>query len=132
MATPKHAAKIKKPALMKIIGTDIAAMLVLVALSLALNPAWISSILLGFSVFFVPTIFFIWRAYRYTGAKYAKQVAQSLYIAEVGKFVLTISLLASIFLMLPLENYGLIFVTYLAIWLVHQIAAFYWVGKKTV
>lgn len=132
MATPKHAATIKKPALKKIVLVDVVAMTLTIVACLALNPALVKAIMLGFGVFFAPTIFFIWRAYRYTGAKYAKQVAQSLYIAEIGKFVLTISLLAVIFLMLPLENYWLIFAAYLCIWLVHQIACFYWVGKKPV
>lgn len=129
MTKPQRIAQIRKPALKNIVLADLAVSLSAVIVCLLLNPALLLPLVLGFGVFFVPMLFFVWRSYRYTGARYARQVAQSLYIAELGKFTLTLSLLAMIFLMLPPQNYFLMFAAYLGLWLVHQIAAFYWVGK---
>lgn len=124
LATPQRAAQIKRPALARLVVVDLAAVIIALIACLLLNPAWLLPLLLGFSVFLIPNLFFIWRAFRYMGAKYARQVARSLYIAELGKFMLTLSLLAWIFLMLPPQHYLVMFAAYFALWAVHQLVAF--------
>lgn len=92
-------------------------------------PQELIPLLTGLSIFLIPNLIFIWQAYRYTGAKQARKVVQSFYIAETFKFAATIGLFIYVFLMVPTHNYFVIFAAYIGLWLVHQVVAFSMVGS---
>ncbi len=79
------------------------------------------SFLIGFVTFFLPSSFFTLRSWRYTGAKYAQQMVQSFYLAEIGKFTLTFLCFALSFKLLQPINAGIVFVTYLCFFGLHQL-----------
>jgi ATP synthase protein I len=83
-----------------------------------------SSFIVGFICFFIPTFFFTLRVWRFTGAKFAKQVARSFYIAEAGKYSLTIVCFALSFKLAQPLNSALLFSTYVVYVMLHQIALF--------
>jgi ATP synthase protein I len=83
-----------------------------------------SSFVIGFICFFIPTFFFTLRVWRFTGAKFAKQVARSFYIAEAGKYSLTIVCFALSFKLAQPLNSALLFSTYVVYVMLHQIALF--------
>jgi ATP synthase protein I len=82
------------------------------------------SFITGFVCFFVPTYFFTLRVWRYSGAKYAKQVAHSFYIAEAGKYSLTVVCFALSFKLAQPFNIALLFFTYIVYVVLHQFALF--------
>jgi ATP synthase protein I len=83
-----------------------------------------TSFVIGFICFFIPTFFFTLRVWRYTGAKFAKQIARSFYIAETGKYSLTIVCFALSFKLAQPSNSALLFSTYVLYVMLHQIALF--------
>ena len=78
------------------------------------------SLFIGFFAFWLPTTFFTLRAFRFIGAKHAKQVTQSLFVAELGKFFLTISCFAISFIALQPLDAKTIFLSYIGFLIVHQ------------
>ena len=55
------------------------------------------SALLGGLTCAIPNGYFIWRAFKYSGARSVDQVVQSFYQGESGKFILTVVCFAVIF-----------------------------------
>lgn len=80
------------------------------------------SIALGCLIFFIPNSFFAWRAFRFQGAKYAKEMVSSFYLGQSSKFLLTIFLFAIAFKVLQPINAQTLFVTFIAAFIGHQIA----------
>ena len=81
----------------------------------------------GFMTFFIPNVCFFWRSFRWSGAKYAVQVAKSFYLAESSKFALSLIMFAVSFKMLPSDDpisSGVLILTYVGFFIVHQIALF--------
>ncbi|WP_245391742.1 ATP synthase subunit I [Salinicola aestuarinus] len=84
-----------------------------------LGPAF--SVLTGGLVAAVPTAFFAWRAFRYQGAAQARNIVNSFYKAEAGKFGLTAASFTLVFVVVPPSNpaffFGAYVVTLLVQWL---------------
>lgn len=80
------------------------------------------AVILGGMIFYIPNSLFAWRAFRFQGAKYAKEMLSSFYSGQVSKFILTVFLFATIFKMLQPINAQVLFVTYIAAFIVHQLA----------
>ena len=52
------------------------------------------SALVGGAIYIVPNLVFVWLAFAYAGARQSKSVVMSLYLGEVVKLILTITMLA--------------------------------------
>ncbi len=73
---------------------------ILVALAtgvaLSVSPIAAKSALLGGLACALPNAYFIWRAFRYTGARSAQKMVQSIYQGQAWKFILTATMFAVI------------------------------------
>ncbi len=126
----KHMSRISKPNIRLIITIEVLIVsIVVVILALFSQVEVAKSVVVGFVCFCLPTSFFILRAWRYSGAKYARQMTQSLYVAEVGKFVLTFVCFAVSFIALKSLSAAVIFISYLAFFAVHQ-ALLFWLFRQ--
>lgn len=81
------------------------------------------SALLGGLACAVPNAYFIWRAFRYRGARFAARVADSLYQAEAWKFLLTALCFAVIFQRVEPLNFIALFVAFMTVQISHLMAA---------
>ena len=106
------------------IGEIIAAVMIVVVLVLLNQVEVAKSVVIGFICFSLPSSFFTLRVWQYTGAKYAKQVARSFYIAETGKYSLTIVCFALSFKLAQPFNVAVIFISYIIFLVLHQMALF--------
>ena len=96
-----------------------------VAVFLFLNQTvFAKSITVGFLCFLLPAIFFTLRVWRYTGAKYTKQVARSFYIAEAGKYSLTVVCFVISFKLAQPLDVLMLFFSYTMFLMCHQVALF--------
>lgn len=79
------------------------------------------STLLGGLVAWLPNVFFAWQTFRHQGASQARNIVNSFYRAEAGKFGLTAALFIAVFVAVPPSNpaffFGAYVVTQLAHWL---------------
>jgi ATP synthase protein I len=122
--TKPEPGKIKRPAIANIAMLDMIAAVSITGMVYFLWPQELIPLLTGLCIFLIPNLIFIWQAFRYMGAKQARKVVQSFYIGETFKFTMTICLFIYVFLMVPTNNYFVIFAAYIGLWLVHQVAAF--------
>jgi ATP synthase protein I len=81
------------------------------------------SALLGGLTCALPNAYFIWRAFRYTGARSAAKVVQSFYQGESWKFVLTALCFAVIFQRVEPLNVLALFAAFITVQLGHLAAA---------
>lgn len=81
------------------------------------------SALLGGLTCALPNAYFIWRAFRYTGARAATQVVQSFYQGEAWKFVLTALCFGVIFQLVEPLNVLALFVSFMTVQLSHVIGS---------
>jgi ATP synthase protein I len=89
-----------------------------------LSPEVSKAVIMAFVIFWLPNKIFSLRVFKWVGAKYAKQVARSFYLAESSKFGSTLLLFALSFKMLQPINAGWLLSLYLGFFVVHQIALF--------
>lgn len=116
---------IRKPNIRPIILFEAAIALSIFVILMVFDQALVAkSIFTGFICFSLPTIFFTLRMWRYTGAKYARQVARSFYIAEMGKYGLTVVCFAASFILLQPLEVSALFAAYVFFAIIHQIALF--------
>lgn len=73
------------------------------------------SALLGGLTFTLPNAYFIWRAFRYSGASQSSKVVQSLYQGEAWKFVLTALCFGVIFQLVEPLNIWALFITFVTV-----------------
>ena len=91
--------------------------------------AWIHSDVAARSAFLggltcaIPNAYFIWRAFRYSGARMSAQVVQSIYRAEAWKFVLTALCFIVIFQRVESLNVLALFAGFMTVQLSHVIAS---------
>lgn len=83
--------------------------------------AW--SALLGGIACAVPNAYFIWRAFRFRGARYAGKVAEAFYQGEAWKFILTGLMFAVIFSQDWQLNYPALFAGFVTVQLGHLFSA---------
>ena len=81
------------------------------------------SALLGGLTCALPNAYFIWRAFRYTGARSATQVVQSFYQGESWKFVLTALCFGVIFQRIEPLNVLALFAGFITVQLGHIASA---------
>lgn len=81
------------------------------------------SALLGGLTCAIPSAYFIWRAFRYTGARSADKVVQSLYQGEAWKFMLTALSFAVIFVRVEPLNVPALFIAFMTVQLGHLASA---------
>ena len=91
--------------------------------------AWIhsdvaaKSALLGGLTCTLPNAYFIWRAFRYSGARWSVQVVQTMYRAEAWKFVLTALCFIVIFQRVETLNVLALFAGFITVQLGHLASA---------
>lgn len=83
--------------------------------------AW--SALLGGIACAIPNAYFVWRAFRFRGARYAGKVAEALYQGEAWKFILTGLMFATIFSQDWPLNYPALFAGFVTVQLGHLFSA---------
>ncbi|MCK5880335.1 MAG: ATP synthase subunit I [Sinobacterium sp.] len=117
--------RISKPNIRPIMMTEMAAAFIIASILVLFSQIEVAkSIIIGFVCFFLPNIFFTLRVWRYTGAKYARQVARSFYVAEAGKYSLTIVCFALSFKLAQPFNVAILFTSYVVFLMSHQMALF--------
>ena len=73
------------------------------------------SVLLGGLICLLPNTYFAYRAFRFQGARAAKQIVQSFYAGEAGKLALTTILFAGVFIGVKPLNALALFIGYLSV-----------------
>lgn len=94
-----HGARITKPPFLKIYASQLIVLAVVSVGLLFVDFTMAYSVLLGGLISIVPNTYFAILAFRYSGARAASNVAKSLYFGEVGKFILTATLFACVFVL---------------------------------
>jgi len=108
-------AQLKRPRFARLLLAQSATVLVAVALGAAIGGAGAAmSTLLGGLVGLLPNVYFAWRAFRYQGARFARDIVKCFYRAEAGKFGLTAALFTLVFVAVPPSNPALFFGAYVA------------------
>ncbi|MBZ9566910.1 ATP synthase subunit I [Modicisalibacter tunisiensis] len=108
-------AQIKRPEFTRLLAAQAAMVLLAVAVGAGTGGhAAAVSALLGGLVAAVPGVYFAWRAFRYQGARYARDIVKSFYRAEAGKFGLTAALFTLVFIAVPPSNPAFFFGAYVA------------------
>ena len=114
-------ARIKKPPILIIYGTQFAVLLCVCAGLLAVDMTTAYSALLGGLISIGPNTYFACSAFRYTGARAANNVARSVYRAEILKFVLSAALFASAFVLVRPLAAGALFAAFIVATVVNSL-----------
>ena len=114
-------AQIAKPPFIRIYTTQCVVLVCLSAGLLLVDTAVAYSALLGGLIQVVPNIYFASLAFRYSGARAANDVAKSLYVGEVGKFVLTAMAFACAFVLVKPLSAGILFVMFIFMMILNSI-----------
>jgi ATP synthase protein I len=112
-ATTARQASIAKPPLLRIFAIQAIVLLVTAAAFLWVDATTAYSVLMGGLISIVPNIYFARWAFRFSGARAARQITQSFYRGEAGKFVLTVVLFAMLFATVKPLNVVAIFLVYM-------------------
>ncbi|WP_136065061.1 F0F1 ATP synthase subunit I [Modicisalibacter radicis] len=107
-------ARIKRPQFKRLLVAQAMVVLAATAIAAILSGAAAVSALLGGLVCLLPNGYFAWRAFRYQGARFARDIVKSFYRAEAGKFGLTAALFALVFIAVPPSNPAFFFGAYVA------------------
>ena len=102
-----------KPPLAKVFVTQIILLVIVATASLLVDSTTAYSVLLGGLIAIGPQIYFARWAFRFSGARAARQVAHAFYVGEAGKFVLTVVLFALVFAVIKPLNAVALFLAYL-------------------
>ncbi len=106
-------AQLQRPRFARLLLAQSATVLVVVALAaIGGGVSAAVSALLGGLVCLLPSGYFAWRAFRYQGARFARDIVKSFYRAEAGKFGLTAALFTLVFVTVPPSNPAYFFGTY--------------------
>lgn len=107
-------ANITKPPLVRIYASQCVVLLVIVS-TIFIVTDWITaySSLVGGMISIGPNIYFVRLAFRYTGASVAADVTRSLYLGEMGKFVLTAVLFACVFVFIKPLSIVILFASFI-------------------
>ncbi|ROR99037.1 ATP synthase protein I [Sinobacterium caligoides] len=125
--TARRGAAIARPRFAKVFLLEIAA---LFAISLLLGLIWgiafAISMLLGGMIALIPQAYFTYQAFRFSGARAARQVSQAFYRGEAGKFILNLVLFAAVFMFVDSVNVLALFAGYIFVLLGN------WMGAASV
>lgn len=102
------------------------------ALTLIVNSHYLQPVLLGGSVFLLPTVLFYWRASRYRAAKDLEKAIQSLYVAQGSKFLLTTVMFAYSFITMTVSKHhiAVFFIAYMGLWFMHHLLILFVSNRK--
>ena len=107
-------AEIKRPPVHRITLAQLAVLIPLCLLLLALDKVSAYSVLSGGLIAIVPQAYFAALAFRWRGARSARAIAHSSYAGEIGKFFLSVAGFAVVFAVLrPIDGLA-VFAGYLA------------------
>ena len=106
-------APIAKPPFIRIFTTQCVVLVCVSAGLLLIDLVVAYSALIGGLILVVPNIYFASLAFRYSGARAANDVAKSLYVGEVGKFVLTAMAFACAFVLVKPLSAATLFVMFI-------------------
>jgi ATP synthase protein I len=124
-----------KPPLAKVFIAQCVLLALLATASLLVDRVTAYSVLLGGLIAVGPQMYFARWAFRFSGARAARQVAHAFYVGEAGKFVLTVVLFALIFAAIKPLNAVAIFLAYLLMaitnWFLAAYLSKYRGSKKT-
>jgi ATP synthase protein I len=108
-------ARLKRPQFLRLLMAQAVTIAVFVVLgALFKGEAAALSALTGGLVCLLPNAYFVWRAFRHQGARFARDIVNGLYRAEAGKFGLTAALFTLVFVTVPPSNPALFFSAYVA------------------
>jgi ATP synthase protein I len=111
----------KVPVFPLLVAQLLAALLAVLGLFMWLGPVHAYSGLCGGLIAWLPNLYFARMAFRFSGARAARQIIRSFYAGEAGKFILTAVLFALAFLgVKPLEAsalFGVFLLTQAVSWL---------------
>ncbi|SDG14952.1 ATP synthase protein I [Onishia taeanensis] len=114
------AAKLKRPPIARLLVAQSLMLAVVSVLGmLAAGMGGGASALTGSAVALLPNAYFVWRAFRYQGARHTQDIVKGFYRAEAGKFGLTVALFTLVFVAVPPSNPAFFFGAYVATLLVH-------------
>lgn len=114
---------IPRPPAYKIIVLQLALTLIVALLAWLHSDVAAGSALLGGLTCALPNAYFIWRVFRYAGARSTPRIVQSLYRGEAWKFALTAVAFAVIFVHVEPLNYLALFAGYLTVQLGQMFSA---------
>jgi ATP synthase protein I len=98
-------AAIARPPFIKVFLLETAFLLLLaIAVLLVWGAEASFSMLLGGLTAIIPQLYFTYQAFRFSGAKVARQVSQAFYRGEAGKFSLNFLMFAAIFMLVEEMN----------------------------
>jgi len=116
-------AEIARPPVHRITLAQLAVLVPLCLLLLALDKVAAYSVFSGGLIAIVPQAYFAALAFRWRGARSARAMARSGYLGEVGKFVLSVAGFAAVFAVLrPIDGLA-VFAGYLAMLAIHIIGS---------
>jgi ATP synthase protein I len=118
---PKTALEKIRPPLLKVYGAQ--CVIVLLASVVVVPFNWVASysLLIGGLISVVPNAYFARQVFRYTGGLYAREVSQSFYRGEAGKFVATLCFFAAVFALVKPINTLVLFVAYVVMTLLNTL-----------
>jgi len=105
-------AQLKKPNVKAITLWQAVFVVVITALTWAINTEVAKAFLYGSFIFIIPNAFFVWHSYKYTGPKNSKQVVGSMYRGQAIKLVLTFLMFALMLKEIPIEKPWIVFLSY--------------------
>ncbi|MDK2778176.1 MAG: ATP synthase subunit I [Pseudomonadota bacterium] len=114
---------IPRPPVYRIVIFQLFLTMLVALIALLHSPLAAKSALLGGLTCAVPNAYFIWRAFRYSGARSAAQVVQSFYQGESWKFVLTALCFGVIFQRVEPLNVLALFAGFITVQLGHIASA---------
>lgn len=127
ISAPYAAHTIARPPLFKIYALQLL-LLVMASVAVLFPFDWVEaySVFAGGLISIGPNAYFARQAFRYSGALYAREISQSFYRGEAGKYITTVALFAGVFAALSPLNVLFLFLAYLAALLLNTLlVAFY-------
>jgi ATP synthase protein I len=128
--TQVSGAQISRPPIMQIYIAQLVALITASSMLLLQSKVAAYSALIGGLVSVIPNAYFSRWAFRYSGARSAAYVTRSFYRGEAGKFVLTASLFAAIFVLLKPLNFVVFFLAYIFMMALNWILALRLLNKN--
>lgn len=110
---------IPRPPVYKIVLLQLLLSLVVAAVAALAGSLAAISALLGGLICALPNAYFVWRAFRYQGARHAHKVVSALYQGEAWKFFLTALSFAALFRLGIELNYFALFAGFVTVQLGH-------------
>jgi ATP synthase protein I len=106
---------IPQPSVAKLLLWQIIATLLCIIAAVIVNSTWVLSALCGAMISLIPSVYFAYRVFKISGARYAKYIAQSFYKAETAKFLLTMVGFALVFSTYKHVRVDVFFASYLVV-----------------